>query len=161
MKNKFEELENVKVVETLPKGRAKTRYNKRLLSKEASVQFFLDNCREAVEKNKDEGNGTYYLPDNIEEIAEELFSMDNVHVAMTPCDDHFNKDGEWVTEEPTHSYRGLDDKDIIKTVKRYLDEGAVVYIYVFYYMKNGVVYQDYVDWDAKCYWWRLIRKKDE
>lgn len=126
--------------------------NNRLLSKEASIEIFNDIMDEAIERNPE-----YFRSDNYDRIIYELFSLENVHVCRLPCDHYFNKDGEWVVELPTYTYRSLNESEVINSVKSYLEQGAVVYLYMFYTMRQEVVGLG----EVETYWWRMIRKKDE
>jgi len=65
------------------------KYNKRLLSKDASIYFFLKNSKDFVKDYNMPDK--CIVPDNLEEIANELFSLDNVYVALAPCEDYFDK----------------------------------------------------------------------
>jgi len=144
-----------------------TKCNKRLLNKEESVLLFNQNF-DHFRLNPDFQENVYHKSENYDEIIDELFSMDNVYVATTPCDDHFSKFGEWIGEYPTNTYRSLNERDIINSVKDYLDKGAVIYLYMFYMMKQDIV-KDYdpetkesiLDKDVNTYWWRLITKIED
>ena len=138
--------------------------NKRILNKEESIELFKENIRLAIKLNPD---GDYYKPDNFDEIADEIFSMKNVYVATTPCEDHFNESGEWVGEYPTHTFRSLDEREIINSIKHFVNQGAVVYLYLFYQMKQGLITGfDYeknehtINEDVNTYYWRMMMKKD-
>jgi hypothetical protein len=135
----------------------KHRYNKRHLSKEASIYFFLENCKECLKR----GTGDYFLPDDLEEITNELFSLNNVYVALYPWDDYFNKEGEFVTECSTHCYKSLSSREVVNSVKSYLEKkDAVIYMYSYY----GIMADIFVDNEknnVKTYWWRMITKKEE
>ncbi|MEK6828549.1 MAG: hypothetical protein AABY15_00250 [Nanoarchaeota archaeon] len=155
----WEKLENARVIIG-----NKHMINKRLLDKETTIECFNETMNELLKENE----GTYFKPENFDDIVDELFSMKNVHLAMTPCDDHFNKDGEYVGEFATHTRRGLGERDIIKSVKEYLEKGAVVYLYTFYNMKQGIVKglengdisKPIIEPDVNTYWWRMITKID-
>jgi len=127
--------------------------NNRLLSKEAAVYCFMENSKEVAEKG-----GEFFLPENIEEIANELFSMDKVYICRYPCDNHFNEEGEFVGEYSTNTQRSLSKDGILKDVKHYLSQGATVYVYLYYGMKQGVAVGDSFE-NKNTYWWRIITKK--
>jgi len=132
------------------------KFNNRLLSKEASMYFFLKNCDENIKR----GGESYFLPDNIKEVTSELFSLGKVFVALYPCDDFFNEKGEFVAELPTYTWRSLNSEEVIKSVKSYLEKGAVVYMYLFYGMLSDIVVDKEIKSDVKTYWWRMITKKE-
>lgn len=138
------------------KDDASRKFNNRLLSREASIYFFLKNCEESIER----GGENYFLPDNIKEIATELFSLDKVFVALYPCDDYFNEKGEFVAECSTISYKSLNSQEVIKSVKSYLEKGAVVYIYLYHGMLSKLVVGNKMDNGVPTYWWRMITKKE-
>jgi len=129
-----------------------THRNNRLLSKEAAIYCFIENSKELNKGDE------CFLPENIEEVANELFSTDKVYLCRYPCDDHFNEEGEFIGEYPTHTKRSLDKNDILKDVKYYLGEGATVYVYVYYGRKQTVVVGDSFE-KKNTYWWRIIAKK--
>lgn len=138
--------------------------NKRILNKEESIELFNENLQTAIKLNPD----LYYKPDNFDEIVDEIFSMENVYVALAPCEDHFNKLGECTGEYLTDTFRSLDEREIINCIKSYLNQGAAIYLYLFYQMKQGVVAGfDYkknepiINEDVNTYYWRMIKKKDE
>lgn len=125
--------------------------NVRLLSKEAAKYFFLKNCNECQEYNNE-----CLVPENVEEVAEFLFSFDNVYVALSPCEDFFNKEGNFVLELPNNTYKSLDLDEIKNKIKKLLQEDYVVYVYTYYSLLQ------YVGGDnkEKTYWWRMIYKKN-
>jgi hypothetical protein len=136
--------------------------NKTLLSNEESIVLFNENLKEIMDRCPDE----YYKPDNYDEIVDEIFSMKNVYVATTPCEDHFSESGEWVGEYPTHTFRSLDEREIINSINYYINQGAVVYLYLWFQMKQGLVVGfDYkknepiINNDVNTYYWRMFAKK--
>lgn len=131
------------------------KYNKRLLSKDASIYFFLKNSKDFVKDYNMPDK--CIVPDNLEEIANELFSLDNVYVALAPCEDYFDKEGEYVAEFPTRSYARLGSRDIIGIVKDFLGQGAIVYMYTYYCLITDIG----DDKDVKTYWCRILPKIEE
>ena len=132
------------------------RSNYRLLTKEAKKFAMRENLKDVCsisEKN--------LYPVDFEDTLEELFSLENVSIARTPCDFHFDKKtGDYIREIPTQSYRGHSSKDIVRNVKKFLNEGAVVYIYQYYMTLEDVFYQGVLI-PMKFFWWRMIVVKDE
>ena len=131
--------------------------NKRLLDKETSIKLFNETMDQAIKINGDMG---YKRSENFDSIVDELFSMENVHVALTPCEYHFDKNKKYVGEFPTHTRRSLHERDVIDSVKEYLEKGAVVYLYMFYCVEQEIVFQEKRE-KADTYWWRMVTKLDE
>jgi hypothetical protein len=155
--NKFEEELINTIVEFGYNSRGS---NNRLLSKEASKYFFLKNCRDKECLSYIDSE-QYFEPDNLEEVTNEIFSRDKVYVALTPCEDYFDKEGNHVREIATFTGRSLDKNDIIKKIDWYLNEGAVVYVYLFYGLKlgiGGVVESNPI---KETYWWRMACTKGD
>ncbi len=149
------------------------RFNPRLLSKEASKYFFIKTVTEYRERTiKQYGEITgdkYFVPDDLEQFANELLSIDNVYIALTPNIHYFNKFGEYVEDINVSVRRGSANfdykKEILDVIKtHYLDHGAVVYFYVYYGLLSGIC----DGWgenmkiikDVNTYWWRMTYKQD-
>lgn len=140
-------------------------FNTRLLSKEESIKIFIENSLKAVENNPDFN----FAPENLEEVANELFSLDNVFVSRKPVEYYFNKEGEFVEEIFTRTDRGRIEFDneeynlnqFSKSVKNYLEKNAVVYLYCYYGMKLDLFDGDTINKNFKTFWWRVIYKKEK
>jgi hypothetical protein len=133
------------------------RRNTRLLSKEASIYFFIKNSQECVMN----GHKGSFVPTNMVEIANELFSLNNVFVALTPSEYFFNEKGEYVGEYPSITNRSLDSRGIVEDVKKYLALGATVYLYTYFGITTDICKgQTEVEKDVKTYWWRMVTKKE-
>ena len=135
--------------------------NVRLLSKEALKYFFTENSKEAVKNGTEES----FVPENFEEITNEIFSLDNVFVSIYPCEYYFNKDGEFVAEYPTNTYRSLNPREIVDRIKERLEQQYVVYVYTYFGLLCDIVNGEedgitIFDKDTKTYWWRMISKKE-
>jgi hypothetical protein len=140
--------------------------NNRLLSKDASVYFFIKNSKECAVSYKDSKHDKGFIPGNLKEIANELFSMDKVYVAQAPCEDYFSKEGKWIDVLPASVFRSLDSHAIIESVKEYLKKGAVVYLYTYYGLVQNVCEgnnkaNEYIFKKRRTYWWRMIVKKEK
>lgn len=126
--------------------------NNRLFDKELSKELFKENVNELLK----ERDGEYFKPDNFDKIVDELFSMNNVFVCRYPSEDVFDSKGEWVCEQASITERGLGERDILKSVQKYLDRGAVVYMYHFYNMMQDIGNGQGL---TPTYWWRMVVKK--
>jgi len=159
MKTREEQIKNA----TVQIGNT-VKVNKRLLDKKLSIELFKETAEELFKEHSE-----YYKPKHFNTIVYKLFSMKNVFVATAPCEDFFDKKGKWITEIPTRSHRSLEAFDIIDSIQNYLNEGALVYLYTFYSMKQDIVTgyrnNDFTDTivepNVDTYWWRLIVKKEE
>ena len=139
-------------------------FNTRLLSKEESIKIFIDNSIKASKV----ANSSYYnfVPENLEEMAQKLFSLDNVFVSRKPMEYYFNDEGNFEKEIFVCTDRGkLGEKEVrlnqfYESVKRYLDRGAYIYLYCYYGMNLGVVTSGTVS-NEDTYWWRMAKVKHE
>lgn len=130
--------------------------NTRLLDKETSIECLNATMDYYLKENK-----TFHKSDNYDEIIDELFSIENVHVALTPCEYHFSKSGQYIGEYATITRGGLNERDVIKSVKEYLDKGAVIYLYSFYNLKQDLVNGPLIVPNTNTYYWRMITKIDK
>ena len=106
--------------------------------------MFLDNSRKVVEQMSGYNS---FLPENINQVSNELFSLEGVYVCDSPS----------LNGKATRTERSMSDTDIIKCVKRYLDMGAEIYMYTYYGLR-----QDFGKPEpslTNTYWWRFVAIK--
>jgi len=107
----------------------------------ASVMF-LENSKEAVEAMS---GCDSFLPENIKDISNELFSLKGVYACDSPV----------IDGRPVRTERSLSDTAILKNVKSYLNKGAEVHMYQYYGLKQGVGELGLIN----TYWWRFMATK--